>query len=68
MQTMASAEVLHRSVLLLYSVQSVIISVAPSALIDHSGMVSGMRFGKNASFIASVGMDRTLKYFGSRES
>lgn len=65
MQTVASAEVLHRSV----SLRSIIIILLHTHLfVDHSGMVSGVRFGKNASFIASVGMDRTLKYFGSRES
>ena len=31
---------------------------------DHSGAVTGVKFGKNAAFIASVGMDRTLKYYG----
>lgn len=31
---------------------------------DHTGLVTGVRFGKNASFVASVGMDRSLKYFG----
>lgn len=35
---------------------------------DHPGQVTGVRFGKNASFIASVGMDRTLKYFGLQET
>ena len=32
---------------------------------DHAGAVTGVRFGKNASFVASVSMDRSLKYFGS---
>ena len=35
---------------------------------DHNGVVTGVRFGKNASFIASVGMDRTLKYYGLQQS
>jgi len=32
--------------------------------LDHTGLVTGVRFGKNAGFVASVGMDRSLKYFG----
>jgi pre-mRNA-processing factor 19 len=32
-------------------------------LTDHVGTVNCVRFGMNASFVASVGMDRTLKFF-----
>jgi len=32
-------------------------------LSDHTGMVTSVKFGKNASFIASASMDRSLKYF-----
>ena len=32
---------------------------------DHSAAVTGVRFGRNASFVASVSMDRSLKYFGN---
>jgi len=35
--------------------------------LDHSGVVTGVKFGQNASFLASVGMDRTLKYYGVRD-
>ena len=35
--------------------------------IDHTGLVTGVRFGRNASFIASVAMDRNLKYFGLQQ-
>ncbi|XP_065890470.1 pre-mRNA-processing factor 19-like [Dysidea avara] len=36
-------------------------------LTDHSGVVTGVKFGQNASFLASVGMDRSLKYYGIRD-
>lgn len=32
-------------------------------LLDHSGVATGVKFGKNASFIASTGMDRNLKFY-----
>ena len=32
---------------------------------DHAEPVTGVRFGKNAAFIASVSLDRSLKYFGN---
>ncbi|XP_002734121.1 pre-mRNA-processing factor 19 [Saccoglossus kowalevskii] len=31
---------------------------------DHSDMATGVRFGRHASFIASTGMDRSLKFYG----
>ena len=31
--------------------------------IEHSGVVTGVKFGKHASFIASVGLDRHLKFY-----
>lgn len=31
---------------------------------DHTGLATGVRFGKNTSFLASVSMDRNLKYYG----
>lgn len=31
---------------------------------DHAGMVTGVKFGRNASFLVSTGMDRSLKYYG----
>jgi len=31
------------------------------------GVVTGVKFGQNASFLASVGMDRSLKYYGIRD-
>jgi pre-mRNA-processing factor 19 len=34
---------------------------------EHSGMGTGVRFGVNASFIASTSMDRTLKFYSSSE-
>lgn len=37
----------------------------PNSL-DHSGVATGVRFGQNASFLASAGMDRSLKYYGIR--
>ncbi|XP_012566859.1 pre-mRNA-processing factor 19 isoform X1 [Hydra vulgaris] len=30
---------------------------------DHTGIVTGVKFGKNASFLASTSMDRNLKYY-----
>jgi len=30
---------------------------------DHSGLVTSVKFGKNANFLASSSLDRTLKYF-----
>jgi len=30
---------------------------------DHTGLVTSVKFGKNADFLASASMDRTLKYF-----
>ena len=32
-------------------------------LIDHSGLVTGVGFGHNASFLVSCSMDRTLRFF-----
>lgn len=32
-------------------------------LTDHSGIVTSVKFGQNASFLASASMDRNLKYF-----
>jgi len=32
-------------------------------LTDHTGLVTSVKFGKNAGFLASASMDRTLKYF-----
>ena len=34
---------------------------------EHTGLVTGVRFGRNASFVASVAMDRNLKYFGLQQ-
>ena len=31
--------------------------------LDHSGVATGVRFGQNASFLASAGMDCSLKYY-----
>ncbi len=31
---------------------------------DHTATATGVRFGKNATYIASVSMDRTLKLYG----
>jgi pre-mRNA-processing factor 19 len=31
---------------------------------DHTAMATGVRFGKNASYLASTSMDRTLKLYG----
>jgi pre-mRNA-processing factor 19 len=31
---------------------------------DHTATATGVRFGLNASFIASASMDRSLKVFG----
>ena len=31
---------------------------------DHTALATGVRFGHNASFIASASMDRSLKIFG----
>jgi len=31
---------------------------------DHTAMATGVRFGKNAAYIASTSMDRTLKLYG----
>ena len=31
---------------------------------DHTAAATGVRFGHNASFIASGSMDRSLKFFG----
>ncbi|XP_077995369.1 pre-mRNA-processing factor 19-like [Glandiceps talaboti] len=31
---------------------------------DHSEMATGVRFGRHSSFIASTGMDRSLKFYG----
>lgn len=30
---------------------------------DHTAMATGVRFGRNAQFIASTSMDRTLKLY-----
>jgi len=32
-------------------------------LTDHTGLVTSVKFGKNASFLASASMDRNLKYY-----
>ncbi|XP_058807455.1 pre-mRNA-processing factor 19 [Phymastichus coffea] len=32
---------------------------------DHTALATGVRFGKNAHYIASTSMDRTLKLYGS---
>lgn len=32
-------------------------------LTDHTGLVTSVKFGKNAAFLASASMDRNLKYF-----
>lgn len=34
---------------------------------DHSGLVTGVGFGRNASFMATVAMDRNLKFFGPQQ-
>lgn len=31
--------------------------------LEHSGITTGVKFGKHASFIASVGLDRHLKFY-----
>lgn len=31
---------------------------------DHTALATGVRFGQNASFLASTSMDRSLKLFG----
>jgi pre-mRNA-processing factor 19 len=31
---------------------------------DHTATATGVRFGTNATFIASTSMDRSLKFFG----
>ncbi|XP_078493142.1 pre-mRNA-processing factor 19-like [Ciona intestinalis] len=31
---------------------------------EHSALTTGVRFGKNAKFLASSGMDRSLKFYG----
>lgn len=31
---------------------------------DHTAMATGVRFGRNASYLASTSMDRTLKLYG----
>ena len=31
---------------------------------DHTALATGVRFGKNAHYIASTSMDRTLKLYG----
>lgn len=31
---------------------------------DHTAMATGVRFGRNARYIASTSMDRTLKIYG----
>lgn len=31
---------------------------------DHTAMATGVRFGRNAQYIASSSMDRTLKLYG----
>lgn len=32
---------------------------------EHTNLGTGVRFGTNASFLASTSMDRTLKFYGS---
>lgn len=34
---------------------------------DHTAMATGIRFGSNASYLASTSMDRTLKIYGPWE-
>ena len=34
-------------------------------LLDHSAIVTGVRFGVNASYVTSCGMDRALKFYSS---
>ncbi|XP_070571995.1 pre-mRNA-processing factor 19-like [Ptychodera flava] len=31
---------------------------------DHTDMATGVRFGRHSTFLASTGMDRTLKFYG----
>lgn len=31
---------------------------------DHTAMATGVRFGHNATFVASGSMDRSVKFFG----
>lgn len=31
---------------------------------DHTALATGVRFGKNAQYLASTSMDRTLKLYG----
>lgn len=33
-------------------------------LTDHSDMATGVRFGRDAQFLASTSMDRSLKVYG----
>jgi pre-mRNA-processing factor 19 len=33
---------------------------------DHTAVVTGLKFGHNATFLASCGMDRTLRIFGGK--
>ena len=55
-------EVLHKS--LVYLVYLICPSSLPPSAADHTGVVNAVRFGKNAAFLVSAGMDRTLKFFG----
>ena len=32
---------------------------------DHTALATGVRFGQNATFVASTSMDRSLKVFGA---
>ena len=34
---------------------------------DHTDMATGVRFGADAAFIASVGMDRALRLYNNTE-
>lgn len=34
---------------------------------DHTGTATGVRFGQNASFIASTSLDRSLKIYGEQQ-
>ncbi|XP_071944991.1 pre-mRNA-processing factor 19-like [Antedon mediterranea] len=35
-----------------------------AVLTDHNGLATGVRFGQHAGFLASTGMDRSLKFYG----
>ena len=35
---------------------------------DHTALATGVRFGQNATFVASTSMDRSLKVFGAPDA